>query len=352
MSRKPRQFHFMYWITLFFFLLFKVSGLATFSISSHASKKKYSEVRFLLTPVKSGVIYNLLLSCLMVGSNFITIPYKYETDYFGKSAITTIIEIFQGILGTLMICTVAFCYCVNQSSLVKIGNQLIRIEAELRQLRQPINRTRAIRLLIAVYLFQLGLFIAVLIADSFAFNADLKSWLTDCVPTMFAGCVFIQYFLVLTLIKAVFANVNRTIQSLCRNWSSDDHPESLCRPRRLFISSSTIQSILQFRDIHDHLCDVSADVSEFYSLPSLICVFFIFFTLLYNTYYLMEPLIVDNMIVDVVILSSTIFWIVFLLYPIILLTTKITNTVNEVDSQHVRELTIREQNFITFFFTD
>lgn len=286
------------------------------------------------TGTKLAILYNLLLFCMTV-SIFTTIPSRYYSEYTNKSMITTIVEILLGILGTLMICIVLLCYCKNQSTLVRIGNHLIHVETELRRLGEPIDRKRTVCLLLVLYLFQLGLVVAILVTDHIAFQSTPMLWLTDIMPTAFACWIFIQYFSVLTFVNATFADVNGSINSLCRSCSYCNRPMHFYQFRRVVVTSSMIQPLLRFRDIHDHLCSITDDISEFYSLPVLVGVSYIFFQFLYNIYYLLIPIVDNDIVLDGIILVNTILYLVILVYPLSLLTTKITNTAKEIGKTRV-----------------
>ncbi|XP_076668976.1 putative gustatory receptor 28a isoform X2 [Andrena cerasifolii] len=348
MTRKCHLSRYIHWAYLLGFLLFKIIGLATFSVQRNNSTRRSLETSCAFIGTKLAILYNLLLFCMAV-SVFTTIPSRYYSDYTNKNMITTIVEIFLGILGTLMICTVLLCYCKDQSTLVRIGNHFILVETELRRLREPIDRKRTVCLLLVLYLFQLGLVVAVMVTDYLAFQSTPMLWLTDIMPIAFASWILIQYFSVLTFVNATFADVNGSIQSLCRSCSYCKRPMLFNQYRRVVVTSSSIQLLLRFRDIHDHLCSISDDISEFYSIPVLVGVSYVFFQFLYNVYYLLIPIVMNDIVLDPMILANTILLLVILVYPLSLLTTKITNTAKEVGASGHRAARARERGNLSEF---
>ncbi|KAK9308324.1 hypothetical protein QLX08_001750 [Tetragonisca angustula] len=98
----------------------------------------------------------------------------------------------------------------------------------------------------------------------------------------------------------------------------------------MFISSSKIHLVVQIRDIHDQLYDISNEISRIYSLPILFALPFTFYVLLYNVYYLFEPITVQNVAANILILINSVLWIICTLYPLGLLTFKITKATNEI----------------------
>lgn len=318
-----------FWMLRILIIFFKLIGLATFAHSVVMQKKRmtctfqYSEF---------GIVYNVVLSSLIIVSNYVSIPFIFDVKYENKTNLTTSIEILQSVLGTLIICAILISYCINQKSLVRIANRLMDVEHEmdhLYHLYRPLRRQRILYVLIIVCVLKICLLISLLSTEVLAFHTSPISWLTDVLPTFHVGWLLIQYFLLVTVLQADFADVNQAIQSLSRV-STLDRPQFLYQTRRVVVSNSTVYQLLQLRDMHCHLCEISEDVSDFYSLPVLFGLTFLFLTLIYNGYYLLSPLLMTDDILEYMTLSNTIIWLLFLIYPIFLLTNRITKILKEV----------------------
>ncbi|XP_076751988.1 putative gustatory receptor 28a [Xylocopa sonorina] len=329
MVRKARCSQNVYHLTLLFLLLFKLIGLATFSISKRrAAEKKPWGDELLVTGSKVEMFYNLLFSCSIMASTYITIPTLYTDEYPYKGTISTTIDISEGILGSFVMFSVSLYYCMYQLALIKIGNRLIQAEATLRRLQRPTNRKHIFCVLL-VCSFMIVLCISVWVTEYLSYYNGPPTWVTTIFPNTFVGLLFIQYFSVLTLTGAFFANLNSIIQDLDGNWSDVARLDLLYQTRRLF-GSSMIRLLLQTREIHCNLCDISSQISQFYSLPTLICVFFSFCTLLNMSYYLLDLIIIGDALKYIIYVNISL-WIIYILYPIGLLTSKITEVVNEVE---------------------
>ena len=311
-----------------FLLFFKFIGLATFSLKTQTvSKKKCSEnVLVFFTGSKLGIFYNLIWSCLIIASNFFTIPILYVVDYAFKTIITQIFEISQALMGTFVVSWILLCYCINEAAFVKVGNYLICLEDALCRLQQPLNWKHIFYVLLFVYLLFLGLLVALSITEIICFNNPV-SIIADILPITLLGFFFIQYFSLVTLTNAISVNVNCAIQDLGQTKFNNS---AFDQARHVFISSSKIHLVVQIRDIHDQLYDISNEVSRIYSLPTLVALPFTFYVLLYNIYYLFEPITVQNVATNLMILFNSVLWIIFILYPLGLLTFKITKATNEV----------------------
>lgn len=311
-------------------ICFKLIGLATFA-QHVVTRKKITSYTFQYS--EFGIVYNVVLSSLVIASNYLSIPNSMSMEYENRTNLTVSIEILQSVLGTLMVCAVLLSYCMNQKSLVRIANRLMDIEHEidrLYHLYRPLRRQRIFCAQVIVCVFNVCLLILLATSDFLAFQSGPTDWLTDILPTFHVGWLLIQYLLLVTVIQADFAYVNQAIQSLTRVSTHESRSQSLYQTRRVVVSNSTVHQLLQLRDMHCHLCEISEDVSDFYALPVLCGLAFLFLTLIYNGYYLLSPLLISDDILQYRVLSNTVIWLIFLTYHVSLLANRITKTLNEV----------------------
>ncbi|CAK9831183.1 Putative gustatory receptor 28b [Anthophora retusa] len=332
MRRKLQSFRYMYGTTLLLLFLFKFIGLAPFTVKNQEnSKGKWVENTVHFTVTKIGILYNLLLSCLVVALNYITIPSLYTVEYANKSSITTLIEVFQGISGSLVIFFTSLHYCTNQSALVRIGNDLIETRTSLRRIQKPVDEKKVFRLFLLAHLLNFILLISVWITEELAFHSAFILWLVDIIPTAFVSLLYMQYFSVLTWVDAVFSRINSTMQDFLKFGYDHNRPSVLHHTRSTHISPLTMQFLVQIRNLHDHLCDVSDKISQFYAVPILTGISFTFIAMLYNTYYLISSFLSTSKYINSITVANTVFWLLVLLYPLNLLTNKTTSIISEVE---------------------
>jgi len=234
----------------------------------------------------------------------------------------------------VLIGVILISYYIKQKSLVWIANQLIIIEHEidrLYDLYHPLRRQRIFYTMIIVCILKICLRILLLFTQIMIGHTDPISWLTDVLPTFHMDWLLIQYFLLITVIQTDFTDVNRVIQSLTKTNTPNLRLQSLYQTRRIIINNSTVYQLLQLRDVHCHLCEISEDVSSFYSLPVLFGIVFLFLTLIYNGYYFFSFLLMtDNILNYSYSIIDVIVWIILLIYLIFLLTNKINRILIEV----------------------
>ncbi|XP_012055797.1 PREDICTED: putative gustatory receptor 28b [Atta cephalotes] len=319
----------LFWTFRILIVFFKLIGLATFAHQIVIYEKRMS---YTFQYSKLGIVYNIVLSSLMIASNYMSIPLRLNWNYKIKTNLSVCIAVLQTVLGALMICVTLISYCINQKSLVRIANRLITIEHEIDRLYDlyyPLQRQRIFYTIIIVCILKICLLILLLFTEIFTIHTGPVSWLTDVLPTFHVGWLLIQYFLLVTVIQTYFADVNRAIQSLIRINISDLQLQSLYRTR-IIVNNSTIHQLLQLRDVHCHLCKISEDASSFYSLPLLFGIVFFFLTLIYNGYYFLSFLLTDDILNYSYNIIDVIVWIIFLIYPISLLTSRITRILIEM----------------------
>ncbi|XP_006622113.2 uncharacterized protein LOC102672728 [Apis dorsata] len=323
-----RNMHIAIMLFLFFFKFF---GLATFSLNNRRNSKISSSKNVVFfVGSKLGILYNLFGSFLIIASNFFLMPLIFYAEYAFRTNMTIILETFQALLGSSVIILTLLSYCIFQSVITKIGNYLIRIEIILHRLQQPLNQKYIFNVLFFVCLFKLVIFVVLLITEIIYFKPEPITLLGNLIPTIFASLLFIQYFFVITLINEIFVKLNCIIQNFYQNRSDDFNSNILYQNRRIFMNCSRIHLLLQIRNIHDHLCNISREISQFYAFPTLIGLCFIFFTSLYIIYFFLVAFL-KNMNVDLMLTINGILWIILLLFPFGLLTSKITKIVNEIE---------------------
>ncbi|EGI69737.1 hypothetical protein G5I_01644 [Acromyrmex echinatior] len=322
----------LFWTFRILIMFFKLIGLATFTHRIVIYKKRMS---YTFQYSKLGIVYNVVLSSLMIVSNYMSIPDVLNDDYYAKTKLTVSIELLQTVLGALVTCAIFISYCIDQKFLVRIANRLIIIEQEIDRLYYPLRRQHIFYITIIVCILKICLLILLLFTENLAFHTGPVSWLTDVLPTFYVGWLLIQYFLLVMVIQTDFADVNRAIQSLTKINAPDLRLQSLYQTRRIVVNNSTVHQLLQLRDVHCHLCEISEDVSSFYSLPVLFAIIFFFLMLVHNGYYLLSPLLMFEDLgykILLILSSNTIIWIIFLIYPISLLTNRITRILIEIET--------------------
>ncbi|XP_018376041.1 PREDICTED: uncharacterized protein LOC108769520 [Trachymyrmex cornetzi] len=322
--------HDLFWTFRILIMFFKLIGLATFAHRIVIYKKRTSCT---FQYCKLRIAYNVVLGSLMIASTYVSVPHRLSFSYQDHINLTVYIDVLQTVLGALVICIISISYCIGQKSLVRIANRLITIEHEidrLYNLYHPLQRQRIFCIMITVCIMKICLLILLLLMEFLAYRSGPASWLTDVLPAFHVGWLLIQYFLLVTVIQTDFADVNRAIQNLTRFHTPDLRLQPLYQTRRIVVNNSTVHQLLQLRDVHCHLCEISEDVSSFYSLPILFGVVFNFLTLICNGYYFLLYLLLSDISNSYYGIICVMVRIIILIYPIFVLSNGITRILIEV----------------------
>lgn len=313
-------------------IFFKLIGFATFT-HNFIEEKRNASTLYIFKYSKLGIVYNVILVILKIASNYVTIPRIIKVS-FGKSTNITICFMFmEAVYGTLVTCMILLSYCVNQKTLVRIMNRLTDVERDLDhlyRLHPSLQRQCIMRFLIVICILEGCFMLIVFITEYISFPDNPILWTIDMVPIFHVGWYMIQYSFLVITIQADFTDVNRAIQKLSDIAIFDLQSQAVYEIRHVVISDTTIPPLQQLRNIHRNLCDISEDVSNFYSVPILFCFALIFGLLVYYGYYFILPLLLTEELLEVAIFVNTAFMIILLICPVFLLTTRITKVTSEV----------------------
>ncbi|XP_078047569.1 putative gustatory receptor 28b [Augochlora pura] len=313
-------------VVLWLHIIFKIMGLSPISFYDSDPKTKRT---IFFERSKIGIFYNVFLSIMLVALSFITFPRLYNWIYVNRSSVTFTIEMVQAVYGVSMVTSILLCYVFKCSMQKRIYNYLVYAEEQFRYSQEPISIYSTFLNLLIIYIIQTIICISAVVTEELAFHNGPLGWALDFLPIAFAANVLFQYLSVISLMTVNFTRANEAFESVCRSSITDS--KSLNRCRWVFDECSMLQSLRYLRNIYDDLCAVTDEISQFYSFPTLIIVPFIFYSLLYNWYYLLQPLLDDDIDFELFNFVNTVTLIVYLVYNCGLLTAKITIILQEIE---------------------
>ncbi|XP_066603073.1 putative gustatory receptor 28b isoform X2 [Prorops nasuta] len=318
-----------FWIFKMSIILFKVIGLATPTISSR-TYNIHSEHSFKLVYSKLGNVYNLTIVILMISTLNLCITARLNLQYALKSSLTMGIGVGQSILGCLCLSVIFLYYCWEQNSWIKIVNRALEIRYQLHKIDLPIEGHLFLTKTLLLVSFNVIIFLAVCITDYTAYSSNPVAWFTYLIPGFLIGWIYIQYYLIVSYLNTRLMQVNRAFLNMSRmNWTTECDAWSLQQTRRIFISSKSVKRLQQLKHIHEMLCEVCSKISDFYALPIIFGTSFLFFSLIYNAYYFITPFLRGTVKNDCLEIINIGLVLVSILYPLILVTLKNTETTKQ-----------------------
>lgn len=298
----------------FIFYFFKIFG--TLPISYDYEWKSENESRILLFKIsKVGVGYNIVLIFFLLFSNIFQLYFIYYLNYFFYTE-----KIESLVIGTMSYLRVFF-IVVILSVFVFQHSKMVLIAKKINELR--IMATQQLSIKIKVVSISIGN-----LAIAFTLKIILIYYILKTVPIetlieLIVYVLFIQYIFVLKIIQSFYKHINDTLQKLFLKQSGS-----------AFENLSLALKINKLMSIYSSSCDLSQELSNFYSLPMMFATLNTYIHLLRSSYSFIKRVFISTIPNDSFILKNSISFIN--LYITILLITElvinVTHTITEVNN--------------------
>ncbi|XP_031786111.1 gustatory receptor 18 isoform X1 [Nasonia vitripennis] len=271
------------------FYVLKFLGVAPMAIDNSPAPEKDSPryVRFVAS--KLGVFYNGIIACLTVYPSYMTVRYLTSSEYTKNIELEKVIDEAQSTFAMITSTFIIVNICVRQKRAAILANQLSSIHSVIMDLAidvgDDVRRNTIIsyiKKIVFVNLVTTIVWVASTPPEEYQY---LSYFIVMSFYNIIIHAMLLQYSLVLKLLQQLYRSVNADLSSLLKKSSSisDDNNCHLMLKR-----------LKHLRQIHATLCQISQDVSNFYSLPMLFCVTHVFLTQIIYCYYVVMTLIVWN----------------------------------------------------------
>lgn len=243
------------------------------------------EIRFVSS--KLAMFYNGILACLTIYPSYITIRYLTSSEYMKNIELEKVIDEAQSAFAMITSTFIIVSACVRQKSVVILANKLSDIYRLVVDLAIDVDDTNTIiscvKKIVLVNLVTTIIWIASSPPEDYQ---NVSYFIFMIFYNIVIHAMLLQYSLVLKLLHQLYRSLNADLSSLLNGSSSistDNNDVQLMSKR-----------LKHLRQIHVTLCRISQDVSDFYSLPMLLCVTHVFLTMIIYCYYVVMTLIQWN----------------------------------------------------------
>lgn len=291
----------------FVFYFFKAIGLATVSYSHVWSDTKKSWI-LVFKHSRIGIIYNIALIICLIPLDVINVILIYKEDIFLQNHQEILVFTLYGFLFSFGNVFTLIVFIFQHDKMTSIANKIYK----LRELTNENDLTKN-KFFSILFVNSLISFIMVNL-PSVLFQ---KVILIYCMALSFNISVtfylLIQYILVLELIKGFFKSINDTLND--ESFQTAELNLSLRLEKLMFLYTC--------------VCDVSQEISDFYSLPLIWALLNIFYILLWTAYNVIQSLFIFNQSPDVYFFYNLnyIYLCIFLLPAFVV---NVTETIKEV----------------------
>ncbi|KAL7302229.1 hypothetical protein TKK_0004903 [Trichogramma kaykai] len=284
---------------------FKIFGLSTMSVKKLS---KFNRYRFETS--RKDLAYNvaLILGFLLIGSYYTRVVWLM--DYEGRSMFEKTCEVFDIVFAFSVSITLYVLYCARQKRIVRLADRFYALGRSLAGNSDELSKAiaRRTRRTFVTYLILYAIFTIsaqpVAINGYYLDHAVIAGLTLDFILLT----VILQYCLVLICLVEMFAMVNRHLEGISKRSSHKSYIEPRFKSSSNFLTFELYKSQdSQFsyqRSQYFSLCDLSQDLSDFFGLPMLMVVSFIFFLIIFAIYYPARTVINQVKIMGYTTLSS------------------------------------------------
>lgn len=306
----------------YLYYCFKIFGLATLKVDT-----KY----LLFTHSKTSMVYNMFLVTLIITMNVFSVKSIYSDEakwmlIFDK--FIHIIQVFSFLISTVIILIL---YCARQKEMMKIATNFITILESLCTFWKKKNDYVSLLSTVkAVYCLD-SIICMMMIGTSFKPGISTEFTLGVNLTGFFVHCVSIQYSTVLIMIFYTIKMINSKFKSIFEKPTlTNDISFLLDNKLENKALKVTMDQFLHLRSLYLSLYSVIKDLSSFFAVPMLLCIYSIFVTLTIYMYYSAKTIfcLVGNIPIMAYIHSW--MWILLYVFTLIVLTKSASAIVIEV----------------------
>ncbi|KAK0096478.1 hypothetical protein PV326_005372 [Microctonus aethiopoides] len=271
------------------------------------------------------------------------LPNLYDQNILSISKIQISYEIGLSFFANSGAMIIILIYNYNQEILIMVFNRLVHLETILinefnnshQVQQQSLNGKCHQTITISIYII---INIVLLISELIRYNAHQILYVVRLAfPGFFIGSMIIQYTLIVIFIKNKFHYLNELLLYL-ENPMKQRQVDSNVNNIRASLENKLLNEFKIIRKTQRALYEVSWDLIEFYSLPTLLAIAIAFIQLVYHCYFFVSPLIKLSKLPAAVIIINDIMWIMKDVFPIVVLTTTISQFIIEFEQFSVELL--------------
>lgn len=323
----------------------RVIGLAPFTQQTRTSTENSVNTRWPATYYfsKTGLAYNLFLVILHQVLTALIFPkLMLSLNYENSSSVTQVFD-----LGLLSVCTFAsyaiiISWAFRQKKAVSVMNRLLEVDCLLSGLEKKPQSGRNMLLSFSSHtIFNIVLWIFFSITEAVIVSDVFVACLFFGTPMFVVYWFIVEYFVVVRLVAREFGRVNKNLSKL------EGIPKDFSRTMFLndyltvltLSTHSQLDSLQLLRTIRRMLTQVSQDVVDFFSLPTLLSIGVLFLSFVYNVYFIISPLLSKSDEFPWIVMTTGTAWILVSIYPLIFLSFNVTKAAKEVREEYVLTIT-------------
>ncbi|OXU27797.1 hypothetical protein TSAR_011300, partial [Trichomalopsis sarcophagae] len=307
------------WFAKCVYYYFKTVGLATVSLRFKSVKKNKKNSSSLCTSSKLGILINIVLSLIVIAI------FSYSTILIAEGTFKNSLKFDRAIgeiriiLGSSASLIILITFSCKQGSITEIANNMQTIFSVLSaNFKTKIGNTNES---FSIFRKTGGIFFVNIITWLLLFfMVSMTHWkvfaVTPYVPEVIMTSMLVQYNMVLNLVKRLMeiVNANLLYTSQYDDKYEDNQITMIKNDRNKSLFKRKIIKFTQLRDSHYMLCDVAENFEKFYSRLVLLCITYIFGSLILCSYFNTKEVLKQG--VEFLTLRATLFFVVTVIHYI------------------------------------
>lgn len=330
----------------FFYLYFKVFGLATMNVELN---KNYKIKKWIFTYSRLGNVYNIALICFLSVLKFFCIRLMFEFyDVSGGNQFDKIIDLARLVISVVGSIIILFKFCICQETAIRIVNRIIAFQeyCSVSDFKQFYRNKDVLINILEIFIVNASIWIVMIFSSKMYRDKKSMTFYTATFSCdLIINYTIIQYSILLKLISEFFHSVNSYLTYYLKNVSIYN--------KMYVINDFVPKKLDHFIDIHNmhlRLCEISKELSDYYSLPMILCLSHVFVSVLLYGFFVLKSILVTAS--STAISTDQYMLCFFTLLEntslLVSLTTSVTRIISEVKFQKIGKILFLNECIIHF----
>lgn len=318
------------------YLFFKAFGLATVQFNFESIKKTSRVEKEAFEVLKSsrvGIAYNIMLIIILTVLNYFAIRVSYERpDFTDRSELEMKIDTVKAVTAFISSFIILLIFGFRQEKCIQTVHKVLSIEQSLILMNRTLYfENKSIWKIIAKLLFFMFvnwilLFITIEIQNDYKF---LLYFVTTNFCDMIMTHTVLQFSIALKMMEQLFRIINANFDYNSK--ASFRLNDEICCNVILKKAQIIRDKLSRLQDLHLSLCNVYENLAEFYAQPLLLCICYIFVSMILSAFYVTKPIITGHASLTIVLYLRTVIHFFHHTSSLIILTKCVTDIIAEVN---------------------
>nr|WGC54960.1 gustatory receptor 2 [Psyttalia incisi] len=312
-------------------IIFKFMGLAPIVVESPRSLRTRTQNSTQGLTFKRciwGMVYIYILIILVFAASLITIPFINAGSPHSDADLLHTFGAVKGVFGLISLFLTWLAVAFRYKTAVKILIKLVEMDNEMLMLPDLYYLETSKRRIMIMFVGNSIVWIIIFVLEILSVPDWWKIWTPLLLPSLVMNWYIMQYILMLVMIENRFVSVNRGLVMISNSrietfFHADVRPADVSE--RVIVNN-----FMTLRRAHAILSGICRDISDYYSFPILPVMAFFCGASIYNSYYIIVPLVVKTRQESVLQIMNMICWLTIQMLPVVVLSVCVTRVLNQM----------------------